>query len=62
MKIKKIVKKKPGGLENRQPKRYGTAIPLPCLGVSVTASKVSRAGKKITKVRWMDGPRNGQQS
>ena len=28
---------------NRQPKRYGTAIPLPCLGVSVTVSKVSRA-------------------
>ena len=31
------------GEENRQPKRYGTAIPLPCLGVSVTVSKVSRA-------------------
>ena len=30
-------------LPNRQPKRYGTAIPLPCLGVSVTVSKVSRA-------------------
>ena len=35
--------KKKGSRENRQSKRYGTAIPLPCLGVSVTVSKVSRA-------------------
>ena len=35
--------KKKGSRENRQLKRYGTAIPLPCLGVSVTVSKVSRA-------------------
>ena len=27
--------KKKGSRENRQSKRYGTAIPLPCLGVSV---------------------------
>ena len=29
--------------EKRQPKQYGTAIPLPCIGVSVMVSKVSRA-------------------
>ena len=32
-----------GRYNNRQPKRYGSAIPLPCLGVSVMVSKVSRA-------------------
>ena len=31
------------GRYNRQLKRYGTAIPLPCLGVNITVSKVSRA-------------------
>ena len=29
--------------KNRQPKQYGTVIPLPCLGVSVVVSKVNRA-------------------
>ena len=32
-----------GRYNNRQPKQYRSAIPLPCLGVSVMVSKVSRA-------------------
>ena len=36
---------------NRQPKQYGTAIPLPCLGVSVKVSKV--CGSVAPKVQHM---------